>query len=163
MSDVIQRYPFGMPDLFGLKAGQTPQVIAPQIGCSVDVRDLYLINGRTTRLALAIAGAVGLGNTFPDLTVPVGEMWYVQKYQVFSAAVLTATVRIKPAVRYSPTGGAAIVVGATAGAGVAGDVAYAVSDEPFLMLPGAIFQLLVESQSAATNYQATVAYTPLRV
>jgi hypothetical protein len=86
---VIQRSPLGLVDLFELKSGQTPSFLAEQIVPTVDVGDLYLLNGRESIQAAVVAGALGFG-TFPDLNVPPGEIWWVWAYSVTSAAPLGA-------------------------------------------------------------------------
>ena len=91
----IQRYPSGLVDLFGLKAGETPSEIAERIYCMTDIRDQVMLGAREGFASAALAVA-GNGNfVFPDMIVPAGEMWWVWGYNCNPTASLGAGQSIK--------------------------------------------------------------------
>jgi hypothetical protein len=159
----IQRYPLGLPDFFELKSGQTPRFLAEQIVPVVELGELYLINDRiSTGVATINVAAPGYG-TFPELTVPPGQIWYVWAFSVVAAAVLTAgqTVHARSVARLGQSGTIARSPRASA---TAGEIWNTEAVGPFWLGPGGGLGYCIEGLAAGPiPVGAQCVYTALQV
>lgn len=92
MAGRVQSFPLGLQSLLSLKGGgEIPQDLADSIAGVIDLTKMYLLGVREQITSASVAAAIGTPG-FPDLTVPLGETWYVWHYSVFcNTGVNTAT------------------------------------------------------------------------
>jgi hypothetical protein len=159
--DTIQRYPYALPDFFGLKAGSTPVVIASEISCSVEVFQLYLLNGREQVSDSIAAAALGVGNTFANVIVPPGELWYVWNFHLQSTIPAASSIRMRNAVRFASPGAAPY---GPSSSGVALEQIWTDSAAGYFVAAGGQFFAFVEALvGAAVPLNAQITFTRLRV
>ena len=161
MSDVIQRYPFGLPDFFGLKAGQTPASIANTIGCSVEVAQLFLLNGREQLTQTIAVAALGFNNEYTNLQVPPGEVWYVWAFHNFCPVPAASSARIRNGVKLASPGAAPF---GPSTAGIALEQIWTDAVRDIWVAPGGSFFCFVEALvGAAVPLTGQLTFTRIRV
>lgn len=147
MSFGIGAAPRGLVSLLELAdLGAVPRVLVDQVSSTIDLTPFYLTFARETVIQQppAVNRAVVGTYLFPDLVVPVGELWWVHQYSVnTSPLVAGATARIRPI--YQEASGLALAVGPSSSA-VAGEALRPYSDVvPFIATSGAQFGVFVEA------------------
>lgn len=89
MANEVQRYPFGLLDVLGIKGGKTPQSLSDAyVPVLQSGRFLARQNVTTTQTNNA-AAAQGAGL---DVTVPSGEVWFLTEAQVVCVEQVAMTV-----------------------------------------------------------------------
>lgn len=161
MSDIVQRYPFGVPDLFGLKAGQTPATIGAQIQLTAPVLEYFLLNGRESLNSAPLAASIGVPN-FSDMVVPDGQLWYVWHISVNLSAVLAAgTIRYRAAIQYGSTSVQAV---SEPTAPAVGQNGWCNAKGPFLVSPGGRLGAIVEDLTLGPpSLVVSAVFTRIRV
>jgi len=89
MTGEINRVPQGLLSLLDMKArGQTPRVLAPEVGLSIEAFQLYGLQQR--RRTRVVSAAISSATTFPLITIPQTEVWCVLTSSIGRGAVLAA-------------------------------------------------------------------------
>jgi len=140
---LIQRPPFGLLDLLGLKGvGQAPvQLAETVIATLADCVDYYLVNRRET-----VQGSTGVAmvanTTYTIVTVPASELWFCYGVSVrLSAATAAATaIRFWGHYAYQNSSGFPNVLTDTISVGASDNgAAFSTFSRPMLFGPGVVF------------------------
>jgi len=140
---LIQRPPFGLPDLLGLKGvGQAPIRLAETISATLaDCVDYYLVSRRET--VTGTTGVAMVANTaYTCVTVPASEIWFVYNFTVrLSAATAAATaIRFWGTYAFQTSSGFPIPLTETVAVGASDNGAASRSfARPMLFGPGCVF------------------------
>lgn len=96
MPGLIQRVPLGLIDFLGLQSsGGNPTVLPDQLSSILDLTPFYLAN-RWEALQTTTAAISTLGATVVSvLTVPAGQIWYCDQFQIAGSTNVTAATAIR--------------------------------------------------------------------
>lgn len=150
----IQRYPRGLIDLLGMRAtGDTPHMLAGDIGGSLEMLEFYLADRLVPNAAAAGAAVTVVGDlAIPGLIVPARELWLIYECTLTSGTTAAATGFTATAGLLRNVGSGNVysaltdptVVGASSQANIG-----AKFERPVLALPGSQFNVRVSAVTGA--------------
>lgn len=158
----VGKYARALPSLLTLRErGSGPREFSEVVQGTLDLRELYLLEGRET-VSSAATGALVVGVNFPAtaLVVPAGELWFVHLMNTTVAPGAGAQADIAPAVVFDGT--TTMIVGNFVNA-AATQQARAYSNGPFVATPGSQFGLIVRSVTLAPVADVSLLVTKLRI
>jgi hypothetical protein len=158
----IGKYARALPSLLDLKErGTGPREFSEQVVGTVDLSQLYLLQGREVLVsAVNAAPAVGANFFVPATIVPPGEIWYVWEYAVSSTPGAGAAIDMAPAAQID---GAALFPLAPYQAAAATQNVRVPSTHVVVATPGTEFGFLVRSVTLAPSVNAVLLVTKLKL
>jgi hypothetical protein len=158
----IGKYARALPSLLDLKErGKGPNQFSEQVVGTVDLTQLYLLQGRETiNTVNNAAPAVGQNSWGTPLLVPANEVWFVHHYLATSQVGAGAAVDL--ATSMNPDGTAGFMLGDYV-AGAATQNVRARASLPFIATPGTELTFLVRSVTLAPSIAGALLVTKLKV
>jgi hypothetical protein len=158
----ISKYCRALPSLLDLKErGKGPSQFSEQVVGTVQLNDLYLLQGRETiNTTTQAAPAVGANGFSTPFVVPPGEIWYVWEYAVSTTAGAGAAIDMQPSLLFDNT--ANLPVGPFVAA-AATQAIRAGMDRTRWATPGTEFSFVVRSVTLAPTVIGAVVVTKLRL
>lgn len=162
MPFAIGKYARALPSLLDLKErGQGPGEFSEQVVGTIDLVQLYLLQGRETNNTVnQAAPVVGQNSWGTPLFVPANEVWYVHQYFCTSQVGAGAAVDLCPSM--NPDGTAGFPLGPYV-AGAATQNVRAGMNAPFIATPGTELTFCVRSVTLAPSIAGALLVTKLRV
>lgn len=161
MPSLINRVPPGLLSLLGIKAlGQNPSVLADILTPELDVTDLYF--AAFSEQAGGTTGAITTAGTAPfsALTVPPGELWYLDRLAIVSTGALAASTTYRVAAAIYDNAGQRLEYVDQSESFVTGDRCVCRLSRPFILGPAmspALFTLSTTGTAQTFRYDGRFA------
>lgn len=158
---VINRQPTGWLGFLGIKNfGRNPSTAADVLAPTWDLSQLYL---SANRQLVEITETINGNGSYPQVTVPPGQVWYLESWSFIGAGVLGAggVASLKPML-YNTALGYSVLLGGSSGRIVAGAILTVSSLTPIILQSGDAFGFYCyEFAGAAVPGNVAYAYTRL--